>query len=389
MNIKTLVVIDNLKTGGVASSLYNFLKYMHNDIHISLLVFDETSLDISRIPSNIHIIKPNKFLHILGKSQSDIYKESLFFYFLRLFFVFIARFFNGELSRSILFSFIKNLGTYDFVLAYAQDNTWHSLSKGCIDLIVKRTISNNKACIIHCDYSNFGGFHVNQEKMLSKLNNIICVSESCSKSFISKFPSLKSKVIVCENFIDVEYIKSLSLTKETHLNMIRFVSVCRLSDVKGLDRTIAVFKELYDVGYHNFEWFIVGDGPEYDKLSKMVVSFGLDHCISFLGEKNNPYIYMANSDCFILPSYHEAAPMVFGECAALGVPVISTNTCSAKELVEERKIGIVVDNNSTGLKAAIKNYLDGKLLQDYIPTPIDCINIKPSIQWKNYYNCNS
>ena len=28
--LKTLIVIDNLKTGGVASSLYNYLAYVHD-----------------------------------------------------------------------------------------------------------------------------------------------------------------------------------------------------------------------------------------------------------------------------------------------------------------------------------------------------------------------
>ena len=41
--------------------------------------------------------------------------------------------------------------------------------------------------------------------------------------------------------------------------------------------------------------------------------------------------------------------MVFGECVTLGVPIITTNTVSAKELVEQRNVGYVCENSEEGL----------------------------------------
>jgi len=49
--------------------------------------------------------------------------------------------------------------------------------------------------------------------------------------------------------------------------------------------------------------------------------------------------------------------MVFDEAAALGVPIISTRTLSADELVESRGIGVVCDNSDSGLEDAIRNAL--------------------------------
>lgn len=70
--LKTLVVIDNLYTGGVATSLYNFLYFTHERMDIHLLVFDEESIDITKIPEDIKIVTPSKYLHILGKNHSKI-----------------------------------------------------------------------------------------------------------------------------------------------------------------------------------------------------------------------------------------------------------------------------------------------------------------------------
>ena len=77
--------------------------------------------------------------------------------------------------------------------------------------------------------------------------------------------------------------------------------------------------------------------------------------------KKNPFPYVAKADVFLLPSFHEAAPMVFGECWALGIPVISTETSSAREMVEENKIGIVCQNSEEGIYKALKQFLDEKI----------------------------
>ena len=49
--------------------------------------------------------------------------------------------------------------------------------------------------------------------------------------------------------------------------------------------------------------------------------------------------------------------MVYGEAASLGVPVLSTETCSAIELVQEREIGVVVPNNYDGLLQGLRKLI--------------------------------
>ncbi len=382
--LKTLIVIDNLHVGGVATSLYNFLVYATRYFDVDLFVFNEQSVDSARLPDGVNVLKVPKKLKILGMGQSEIKKYSLRYALKRAFYVGLTRLTSGQFARSILFLTVKRLKKYDLAIAYAQDNAWKSLSKGCIDFVVKKVDAKKKMAFIHCDYSNFGGYNKKQEIMLSRLDYINCVSESCKKSFIDKFPTLQSKCIVIENFIDYKKIVELSNEYETEFaNDDYFVSACRLSSVKGLDRTIGVLGELNKEREINCKWVIVGDGPEKENLEVLIDKCGLKNIVFLVGEKENPYPYIKGARAFLLPSYNEAAPMVYGESAALGVPIVSTDTCSAAELVKDRNIGIVVDNNEAGIKRGLNEIIDGTVESNRIG--VEEINKIAESQLKNLY----
>lgn len=348
--INTLVVIDNLHAGGVATSLYNYLKYTQEKQHCDLLVFNEESIDLNRLPHDVTVLKTQKILHVLGKFHSEIKKESFFYTILRLIMIFIARGINGVAARKIIWPFVSRIGDYDFAIAYAQDDGWKSISKGCIDFVVEKVNAKKKAVIVHCDYINFGGYNINQQNMFNKLDFIINVSKSCKSSFDKCFQNLQNKSIVCENFIDIDYVINKSTPAITYnKEVLTFVSVCRLSEEKGLDRAIRAFGRIKKDGFCRFCWIIVGEGPERLNLETLIYEKNLTNNISLVGIKENPYPYIKNASWFLLPSRHEAAPMVFGESAVLGVPIITTATCSAKEMVEERNLGVVVDNDEDSI----------------------------------------
>lgn len=356
---KVLIVIDNMKTGGIATSLYNFLHFTHDEIECDLLVFDKESVDRTKLPVGISIIDSPRWLNVLGLSQKEVQEVSMSLSLLRLVLIFLSRLISGEFARAILFTFMRKYKGYDFAISYAQDNGWKSLSKGCNDLVIKKVEASRKIAFVHCDYANYGGYDSRQEKMLSRFHSIACVSNSCKQSFITMFPRLAEQCTVCGNFTNILEIKEKSIPAiEYPDDVISFVTVCRLSTVKGLERTIQAFSELYRTGYQNFYWVIVGDGPERQQLEKLAIECDICNQIVFEGEKRNPYPYIKNADVFLLPSLHEAAPMVFGESAALGVPILSTQTCSAVEMVQERNWGIVVENDMDGIKEGIKMILE-------------------------------
>ena len=360
---KVLIVIDNLHTGGIATSLYNLLYHTSQKVDYDLLVFNDESIEKDNIPKNVRILAPQKMLMVLGMSQGEIKSRSFPLYVIRMLLVAISRLLSGEVARNILFLVIKKLKNYDIAISYAQDNAWKSLSKGCNDFVIKKVNAKKKVAYIHCDYSNYGGYHPKQRHCLRQFNNIACVSRSCSDSFISKFPDLKDKTITCENFTNVDLIniRRKEYPVEYTERSINFVTVCRISTVKGLDRALRAFTEAKKRGLSNFTWTIVGEGPERGSLQEQVNKAELNNVIRLVGNKDNPYPYIAGATVFLLPSLHEAAPMVFGEAAALHIPILTTNTCSAKELVDEKKLGIVMENNQECITNNIIGVIEGNI----------------------------
>lgn len=384
MKKKTLIVIDNLNTGGVATSLYNYLKYTQDYLDCDLLVFNDESIESSKVPIGINILKSQHILHILGKNRNELSKESIVLNIFRNILFVLSRLLNGVYARKLLFPFIDKIGNYEFALAYAQDDSWNSLSKGCVDFVIEKVDAKHKSMMVHCDYSNFGGFHINQLKQFNRLDSIICVSKSCRNSFLKCFPSLRERVFACENFTNVDLIiKSLNNVIKYPSDRINFVSVCRISEVKGLDRAVEAFKNAYNRGLSNFTWTIVGDGPQMPILKKMVDDYELSDKVFFVGNQNPPYNYIKNASYFLLPSRHEAAPMVFGECAVLSVPIITTRTCSAEELVSSRNFGVVVENTKEGIENIIVSILENQTI-NYDISAITDINKDARVQFEDF-----
>ncbi len=75
--------------------------------------------------------------------------------------------------------------------------------------------------------------------------------------------------------------------------------------------------------------------------------------------KKNPYPYFLNADLLLVPSYIEAAPMVYGEAEILGAIILTTDTTSAMELVSARGIGFVCRNDDVSIKEELKRIIDG------------------------------
>ena len=55
----------------------------------------------------------------------------------------------------------------------------------------------------------------------------------------------------------------------------------------------------------------------------------------------------------LIPSRSEAAPLVIGEAASLGTPVLSTKTSSAVEMIAEPGLGWVCENNVQAMTDAL------------------------------------
>ena len=123
-------------------------------------------------------------------------------------------------------------------------------------------------------------------------------------------------------------------------------------------RVIDALYRLKEDGF-KFCWHVVGGGTDAENLRKKIDEYNMSRNVKLYGDTDNPYKFYVNADILLVPSYHEAAPMVFGEAEYFRTPVVATKTTSTKELVTDKNMGIVTENSDealyTGLRYIMEN----------------------------------
>ena len=88
----------------------------------------------------------------------------------------------------------------------------------------------------------------------------------------------------------------------------------------------------------------LGDGQEREKLESLVISYGLEKHIRFLGAIPNAevYKYLATENIYILMSMNEGLPISIIEAMRAGLPVISTKVAGTPEIVKDGFNGLLL-----------------------------------------------
>ena len=104
---------------------------------------------------------------------------------------------------------------------------------------------------------------------------------------------------------------------------------------------------------------IVGEGPLENKLKKYAESLNISDIVEFLGYKTNPYPYMKNSDIYICTSLSEALNVAILESICLGLPIVSTKTACACELLTNDR-GIITEHDDLSICNGLQLLLDSE-----------------------------
>lgn len=377
MKKKILIVINNFVTGGIQKSLVELLPLICDKYDVTVYASRLTGFYVEQIPDNVKVVVGSKFAQMTEYPRWEYRRVGgLVNYLLKL----LLGWLSTKMGRRIpvrIYCFLlgKIPGKYDVAISYGHslgDYSFHNLEN---EITLYCTRAKRKVTFIHCDYEQYGGNTVYNHSLLRKFDSIAAVSYGVADKFCSLLPNLTDKLYVVYNACDYSFIKEQANVDSVIYEKKCIVSVCRLSPVKGLLRCVPIIKKLLDDGY-SFEWHIVGGGDEdYSiKLQKIITKNNLQNVVFLEGEQSNPYRFLKNANFLFLPSYHEAAPMVFNEACCLGIPVLTTNTLSAKEMVSSRNVGFVCDNNDTGIYNMLKQAIGGNI------PPIDEVDMRA---WNN------
>jgi glycosyltransferase involved in cell wall biosynthesis len=127
---------------------------------------------------------------------------------------------------------------------------------------------------------------------------------------------------------------------------------------KGLDLLIKAFADFRMKGGKGELW-IIGDGPDRQKLEQLVIAHALSAAVTFYGarygqEKLN---FIANMDVFVHPSHSEGSPTAILEAAALKRPLLVTTGTNVGPLVDSYQCGIHIrDNKVSTISNALQKF---------------------------------
>ena len=189
----------------------------------------------------------------------------------------------------------------------------------------------------------------------SVYNVIVGVSNSVCKNFRERLTE-QYPLVTCYNILENEKIKRGALDFDVEReDVATFVSVGRLTRVKGYLRLLTACKRLMNEGY-DFRLWLIGEGEERTVLEKYIADNQLDF-VTLYGNQSNPYPYVKAADWFISSSYAESFSLVAVEAMIIGTPVICTQCICTKELFGNDMDELIAENSEEGIYTTMKKVL--------------------------------
>lgn len=109
----------------------------------------------------------------------------------------------------------------------------------------------------------------------------------------------------------------------------------------------------------NVTFLIVGEGSLRGALEGQAKSLGISDHVLFLGNRSDIPDVLAATDISVLTSDSEGFPNVLIESMSVGVPVVSTDYSSVRELIVDGKHGFIAPrNDAAAIAAKVAELLD-------------------------------
>lgn len=361
---KLLIVNNNMHIGGVQKALVSLLWSIREHYDITLLLFSETGECLQDLPPEVKVITPDSGYRYLGMTKHDA--RSLKDKVGRGFFAAVTRILGRKYAVWLMSLGQRRLNGYDVAVSYLHNSANKVFYGGCNDFVLKHVAAGKKVAFLHCDYLRCGADTPDNGRQYAHFDAIAACSQGCADSFEQANPALREKVQVVYNCHLFERILADAEAAPVELTAgkINIVTVARLGREKGVERALRAIAMLGPLR-EKLHYYIIGDGIQKPVLTRIIAEENLADTVTLCGMLTNPYGYVKAADLLLIPSYSEAAPLVIGESVSLGTPILSTQTSSAREMIEKPGWGWVCENSEAGLAGGLEALLrDSAILEE-------------------------
>lgn len=355
--MRILFINNNLHIGGVQRALVDLLWNIHGCHEITLLLFWPGGKLLSELPPDVKVIGADSAYRFLGMTATDVrgkFSDRLE----RSFFAAVTRIFGRHTAIRIMALGQKPLTGFDAAVAYLHNSGDRVFYGGCSDFLLNHVRAGKRVAFLHCDYQLCGADTPRNARQYQSFDAVAACSRGCAASFLRANPTMADRVRVVYNCHRYDIIRARAQWERPEMEPGKrnLVTVARLGREKGVSRALEAISRLGGLR-EDLHYYIVGHGIEIQVLYDIIRERKLEQIVTVCGERENPYGYMQQGDLLLIPSVSEGAPLVIGEAACLGTPVLSTRTSSAQELVADTGYGWVCDNSVEGIRSALEELL--------------------------------
>ena len=355
---KILFVATKLEFGGIQAALVNAANALCGQYDVSLLVYVPGGSLAAGLNRRVTLLPAPRMLQGLGMSPAEAKKSGdVGIILFKLFATLWAKLFDNRLPVALAIRTMPRLTGFDLAIAFSHETGRHRIYTGCPRLVAARVEAKKKLAWIHYDpvsQNMDNGFNL---PFYEKMDGVVAVSQSVMEACKAAFPALTPKLDWCYNFMDEDFLRRQgNLPQAISYPPSSFIcfSACRLAQEKGLLRALNALDETLK-GHADVRWYIAGDGHQRAALEHAIAKKGLQGQVILLGKQANPYPYMKHADLYLSVSYCEAAPVVYSEANFFGLPVLSTETRSTRELLGAGNF--ICENTEDALRAAFADLI--------------------------------
>lgn len=170
----------------------------------------------------------------------------------------------------------------------------------------------------------------------SRADQVVVLTKYAKKEMISKYGIPEKKITIIPNSIFEPDEKICKNDKWIYGNSV-VLCVGRLEDVKQQNIAIRAFVKVAEQ-IPDAKLLILGKGPNYEKLKKLISKYNLEDIVYLLGFQKDTMYFMKNSNIYLMTSKTEGFSNSTIEAMGMGLPVISTYNPAVSEILSPSHI---------------------------------------------------
>jgi UDP-glucose:(heptosyl)LPS alpha-1,3-glucosyltransferase len=183
----------------------------------------------------------------------------------------------------------------------------------------------------------------------ANLRAVICNSEMVKSDIMRRFRVAEDKLHVIHNGVDLERFHP-GLRDEHRARVREELDIPADAPVvlfvgSGFERkgVFVLLRALAQMARRDVQLLIVGKDRHQSAAEQLARKLGIESRVRFLGGREDVRPYYGAADLFCLPSLYDPMPNAALEAFACGLPVVTSTTSGAAELIEEGRNGAVCD----------------------------------------------